>query len=141
MYDSILVPIDGTDSLDAVFPHTADIARRRGATVHVLYVVDDRAFLTLADDMQDDVLEEFQSKGEAALAEAERRFTDDGIDVTGEIRRGNPSEEIVATAAAEGIDLVTMGTHGDDAQETVLGSVSRAVASTADVPVLTVSLD
>ncbi|MFB6142144.1 MAG: universal stress protein [Halorientalis sp.] len=141
MYDDILFPIDGTESLDAVFPHVADIARRRGATVHVLYVVDDRAFLTLADEMQDDVLAEFRSRGEAALEEAQRRFADEDVAVTGEMRRGTPSEEILEYVGETGADLVAMGSHGDDAQETVLGSVSRTVAGSSPVPVLTVTLE
>lgn len=141
MYDEILFPIGDPDGLDEVFPHTADVARQRGATVHVLYVVDDRAFLTLAEDMQDDVVEEFRDEGETALAEAERRFDEAGIEMVGELRRGNPAEEILDYVAEAGIDLVTMGTHGDDPQETVVGSVSRAVTNRSPVPVLTVRLD
>jgi nucleotide-binding universal stress UspA family protein len=141
MYDHILFPIDGTDSLADVFPHTVDIARRRDATVHVLYVVDDRAFLTLAETMQDDVLEELRSEGEAALTEAERRFTDEGIDTASELRRGNPVEEILDYIDAAGVDFVTMGTHGGDSQEAVVGSVSEKVAKSATVPVLTVPIN
>ena len=141
MYDEILFPIGDADALDEVFPHTADVARRHDARVHVLYVVDDRAFLTLAEGMQDDVVEEFRAEGEAALTKAERRFGDEGIDVVGELRRGNPAEEILDYVTEADIDLVTMGTHGDDPQETVVGSVSRAVTNGSPVPVLTVRLD
>ncbi|MFB6164036.1 MAG: universal stress protein [Haloarculaceae archaeon] len=140
MYDEILFPIDGSASLDAVYPHAADAAARHGATVHVLYVVDDRAFLTLADEMQDDVIGEFRAEGEAALDWAQRRFADDGVDVVTELRRGSPAEEILTYAEAAGVDLVTMGTHGPDSQETVVGSVSETVVKSSPVPVLTVRL-
>lgn len=140
MYEQILFPIDGTESLAEVYPHTAEIAAHRDATVHVLYVVDDRAFLTLADGMQDDVVEEFQAEGQAAIDEASRRFDEKGIDVVDELRRGNPAEEILDYVEVNDVDLVTMGSH-DEYQETVVGSVSQTVAKSAPVPVLTVNLD
>lgn len=140
MYENILFPIDGTDALEEVFPHTADIGRRRGATVHILYVVDDRAFLTLADEMQDDVIEEFRAEGQAVLSTAERRFEDENISTVSELRRGNPAEQILEYVSDADIDLVTMGTHGDDYQESVVGSVSQKVAKSATVPVLTINV-
>lgn len=140
MYDEILLPIDGAASLDAVFPHAADLARRHDAVVRLLYVIDDRAFLTLADEMQDDVLAEFRAEGEAALGRARRRFDDEGIDAVEELRRGNPAEEILDYAAARDVDVVAMGTHGADSQASVVGSVSGAVVERADAPVLTVPL-
>jgi nucleotide-binding universal stress UspA family protein len=141
MYDHILLPIDGTESLAEVFPHTLDAADRRDATVHLLYVVDDRAFLTLAEGMREEVLEEFRNEGEAAIAEAESRFADEGVETTTELRRGNPVEEILDYVDATPIDLVTMGTHDDDSQESVVGSVSQKVVKRAPVPVLTVKVE
>ncbi|WP_246984132.1 universal stress protein [Halorientalis marina] len=141
MYDHILLPIDGTESLSEVFPHTLDAADRRDATVHLLYVVDDRAFLTLADGMREEVIEEFRSEGEAAIDEAESRFADEGVETTTELRRGNPVEEILDYIDTAPIDLVTMGTHDDDSQESVVGSVSQKVVKRAPVPVLTVKIE
>jgi nucleotide-binding universal stress UspA family protein len=139
MYDDILVPIDGTDSLDAVFPHTADIARRRDATVHVLYVVDDRAFLTLDDEMKDDVVENLRQEGAAAVGEASEQLDAADVEVTTAITKGKPADEIIAYVEENGIDLVTMGTRGDDT-ENLLGSTAQTVVANAPAPVLTVNL-
>jgi len=141
MYDHILLPIDGTESLAEVFPHALDAADRRDATVHLLYVVDDRAFLTLADGMREEVVEEFQREGEAAIEEAEARFADEGVETTTELRRGNPVEEILDYIDSAPVDLVTMGTHDDDSQESVVGSVSQKVVKRSPVPVLTVKIE
>jgi nucleotide-binding universal stress UspA family protein len=92
MYDDILVPTDGSDSVDAVLEHTVDIARRRDATVHVLYVIDDQAFLTLDDEMKDEVLAEMQSEGERALDAVASKTEPEGLETVTSIRRGRPAE-------------------------------------------------
>ena len=141
MYEHILLPIDGTESLSQVSPHTLEAAAGRDATVPLLYVVDDRAFLTLADGMREDVLEELRSEGEVAIEEAEARFAEAGVETTSELRRGDPVEEILDYVADGDVDLVTMGTHDDDSQESVIGSVSQKVVKRSPVPVLTVKIE
>ncbi|WP_338739321.1 universal stress protein [Haloplanus salilacus] len=141
MYEEILLPTDGSESMDTVVDHAADVAGRRDATVHVLYVVDDRSFLTLQDGMQTDVEDELRAEGESATASVADRLDDAGVTVRTAIRKGDPGDEILAYAEASGIDLVVMGTHGDDYQQTMLGSVSQKVVTMADVPVLTVGID
>lgn len=141
MYEEILLPTDGSESMDAVVDHAADVAARRGATVHVLYVVDDRSFLTLQDGMKTDVEDELRAEGETATASVADRLDDAGVTVRTEIRKGDPGDEILTFADEVGVDLVVMGTHGDDYQRTMLGSVSQKVVTMADVPVLTVGID
>ncbi|MFB6302948.1 MAG: universal stress protein [Haloferacaceae archaeon] len=141
MYDDILLPTDGSDSSAAVVDHAAAIASDRDATVHVLYVVDDRAFLTLADDLRDDVREELEAEAATATAAAREALESRGIEVTTTVREGDPAEEILATIAEEGIDLVTMGTHGANYRQNMVGSVSARVVAEASVPVLTVRVD
>lgn len=140
MYDRILVPTDGGDASSKVFAHAADIATRRDATVHVLYVVDDRAFLTLDDAMQDEAVEQLRAEGRGALSDAKQTFEAEGVTVETELRRGDPGEEILDYADESGVDLVVMGTRRGDFEKSMLGSVSREVVTSADVPVLTVSL-
>lgn len=141
MYDDILLPTDGDDSMDDVYAHALDLARRHDATVHVLYVVDDRAFFTLATDLVDDVVGELEAKGEDATAAARDRFESEGIETHAVLRRGNPAEEIIDYVETAGIDIVTMGTHGSNYQENMVGSVSARVVADAPVPVLTVNIN
>jgi nucleotide-binding universal stress UspA family protein len=141
MYEEILLPTDGSESMDAVVDHAADVAARRDATVHVLYVIDDRSFLTLQDGMQTDVEDELRAEGERATASVADRLEEVGVAVRTSIRKGDPGDEILAYGDEVGADLVVMGTHGDDYQRTMLGSVSQKVVTMADVPVLTVGID
>ena len=140
MFDRILLPTDGADSMDTVVRTAADIADRRDAAVHVVYVVDDRAFLTLDDEMQDRVVAELNGEGEAATERTATRLREAGIDVTTAIRQGDPAEEILACVEAADADLVTMGTRRGDYANSMMGSVSQKVVARSPVPVLTVNL-
>jgi nucleotide-binding universal stress UspA family protein len=141
MYDDILLPTDGTESMAAVYRHTIDLAKRHDATVHVLYVVDDRAFLTLAPDLVDDVVGELEGEGDEATAAALDRLDSGEVEARAVLRRGSPAEEIIAYVEEAGIDIVTMGTHGANYRQNMVGSVSARVVADAPVPVLTVNVN
>jgi nucleotide-binding universal stress UspA family protein len=139
MYDDILIPTDGGEGVDAVLDRAVDIAPD-DSTVHVLYVVDDRAFLTLDDEMKTDVLEDLQAEGTDAVGTVAAELEAAGLEAVTAIRRGTPAEEIVAYAESEDVDVVTMGTQGDDYTQNILGSTAEKVVADASVPVLTVDL-
>jgi nucleotide-binding universal stress UspA family protein len=141
MYDTVLLPTDGSEAMETVVEHARDIAARRGAAVHVLYVMDDRAFLTLDDSLVPDVTERLRDQGEHATAEAAEAFATEGLDVTTELREGTPADEIVAAAKNHGADLVVMGTHGTDPARDMLGSTAQKVVTASPVPVLTVTVE
>ncbi|WP_435068975.1 universal stress protein [Haloplanus sp. C73] len=140
MYDDILLPTDGSESMDAVVDHAADIAARRDATVHALYVVDDRSFLTLQEGMKSDVVAGLREEGETATTEVASRLESEGVTVRTAIRKGNPADEVLDYIDEAGIDLVVMGTHGADYERNMLGSVSQKVVTMSAVPVLTVNI-
>ncbi|AZH26612.1 universal stress protein [Haloplanus aerogenes] len=140
MYEDILLPTDGSESMDAVIDHAADIAARRDATVHALYVIDDRSFLTLQEEMKGDVVDGLRAEGETATTAVASRLEADGVTVRTAIRKGNPADEVLDYVEEVGIDLVVMGTHGADYERNMLGSVSQKVVTMSDVPVLTVNI-
>ncbi|MFB6089940.1 MAG: universal stress protein [Halobellus sp.] len=140
MFERILLPTDGTESMDAVVETAADIAVERDAEVHVLYVIDDRAFLTLQDEMKSEVVAELEGEGEAAVDRAATRLREAGIDVTTAIREGDPAEQILAYSDEVSVDLITMGTRQGDYTNNMMGSVSQKIVARAEVPVLTTNL-
>ena len=140
MYHDVLVPTDGGSSVDQVLEHTLDIADGRDVTAHVLYVVDDRAFLAMDDEMHADVLENLEAEGEAAVARVAETLEAAGIETTTHISQGDPAERIVAYVEDEGIDLVTMGTQASNYEKNMLGSTSQKVVTKSPVPVLTVDV-
>jgi len=108
--------------------------------VHALYVIDDRSFLTLQDDMKGDVVDGLRTEGETATTTVASQLEAEGVTVRTAIRKGNPADEVLAYADKNGIDLVVMGTHGADYERNMLGSVSQKVVTMSAAPVLTVNI-
>ncbi|GAA5433521.1 universal stress protein [Haloarcula japonica] len=140
MYSDILVPTDGSASMKQVLEHTIDIADGRDVTVHALYVIDDRAFLSMDDEMQDEVLENLRTEGEEATSVVRDTLEQEGIEVSTAIQRGKPADCIVSYVADADIDLITMGTQADKYEKNMLGSTAQKVVTKSSVPVLTVDV-
>jgi nucleotide-binding universal stress UspA family protein len=140
VYDAILVPTDGSDTAEAAVDHAIDLATRYDATLHTLYVVEEPP---TDEGAAPDVLDALETTGKRAIQRAvDRARTADIGTVEGQVAEGPPHKAIVDYVAAEGIDLVVMGTHGRTGLDRMLiGSVAEKVVRTAPVPVLTVSLE
>lgn len=140
VYDRILVPTDGSDAMETVFDHAADLAGKYDAAIHVVHVLDRRAFLTLDEGMKADVEAELEAQGEQAVAAAADRFEADGLTVTTACRSGDPAEELSAAVAEADVDLVVMGTERGEFSRSMMGSISGKLTANVDVPVLVVNL-
>lgn len=140
MYDNVLLPTDGTPAMEAVIEHARNVANQQDGCVHVLYVIDDRAFLTLDDERIPDVADSLREEGVSAVGTATEALANEDFDVTTEIREGDPADEILAAADEHDADLVVMGTHGADPTRNLLGSVSRKVVTLSSTPVLTIDV-
>jgi nucleotide-binding universal stress UspA family protein len=139
MYETILVPVDGSAGAEAAAAHAVDLATIHGATVHALYVVDVRMSPISADMDHDEVVALVDESGERPTAAVIDRAERAGVPSVEAIRLGIPHRVIEAYAGEEGVDLVVMGTHGRTGIEHALvGSVTERVVRTLDVPVLTV---
>ncbi|WP_440992051.1 universal stress protein [Haloarchaeobius baliensis] len=141
MYESILVPTDGSEGAIQAAERALDMAERHDATLHVLYVVDVR--MSPIDSKMDHeevlrLLEEVSGKPTTPVVELAE---DRDISVTEAIRIGVPHEIIRGYVDENGIDLVVMGTHGRTGLEhALLGGTTDKVVRTSSVPVLTVPL-
>ncbi|WP_049924930.1 universal stress protein [Halopiger goleimassiliensis] len=139
MYDDVLIPTDGSETVSETLAHALSIASDNEATVHALYVVDSRITAAAADDATD-LERSLEEEGQAAIEDVVDRAADAGLETVGDIRKGTPAKTILEYAADEGIDLIVIGTRGKSPREKVtsLGSVSERVVDNADVPVLVV---
>ncbi len=136
MYDDILYPTDGSEASAATFPHVVSQAEAFDARVHLLYVVNTTyAGVGAAGKTSVNSLRE---RGDAVLAEFERRLAESGIDAVARTREGDPHTEIKGYSDDE-VDMIVMGTRGRGGIEKyLLGSVTEKVVRTADVPVFTI---
>jgi len=140
-FDDILVPTDGSTTADRATDHALALAERSGATVHALSVVDVQAMASGLDMGAGlpDVIEHLTDQREDAVDAVCERASDRGIDCETTVFEGAPVQAITDYVDDNGIDMVTMGTHGNSGIERLLlGSVAERTIRTSDVPVLAV---
>lgn len=141
MYDDILVPTDGGERMDAVIERAVDIAAQRGGTLHALSVVDSNVSLTLDEQLTDAVEAELETNAERAVERVVDAASEAGVEGDTTVRRGRPSEEILAHAEAIDADLIVMGTRGANGHERqMLGSVSQDVITESSRPTLVIPI-
>lgn len=136
MFEEVVVATDGSASVDRAVSAGLDLAERFEATVHALYVVDEREVSASPATVRGQLEGELERRGRDAVADVAGR-TD--RTVTTAVRTGDPSVAIVRYADAVGADLVVTGTRGRHGEgRLLLGSVAERVVRRCPVPVLTV---
>ena len=140
MHDRILVPTDGSPSMEEVIAYAHELATVHGAEIRGLYVVDTGGYATLpVESSWNGVTEILKEEGRLAL-EAIRELSD-SVPVETTVERGEPSTEIVEYARDHNCDTIVMGTHGRGGiDRLLLGSVAERVVRSAPVPVVTLSV-
>jgi nucleotide-binding universal stress UspA family protein len=119
----------------------ADLARRYGATVTLLFVSDpgEIAGSPLPEDVKAQLRSAVMDANAQMLAGVARGFS--GIEVRSQQLEGKP-ERVIATEAAEGAyDLIVMGSQGLGLREdelSTIGSVTDRVLRRVKCPVLVV---
>ena len=139
MYDTILIPTDGSDHSTRAAEHGLYLADVFDATVHVISAVDVQAAAGPFD--VGGVVSEFVEELETAATEAIDdilALTSDPSTVETAVLEGDPEEVIMDYAADHDVDLLAMGTHGRDGLDRyVAGSVCESTLRHASMPVLT----
>lgn len=141
---NVLVATDFSEASDAALTYGRTLARMFGATLHVLHVTENvylrsfgsEAYVPAVPDLQAEVDEAARKQLDALVIDSDGS----GPATRKVLRTANaPAREIIEYAAAEGIDLIVMGTHGRTGfAKLFLGSVAERVLATAPCPVLTV---
>lgn len=140
MYETILVPTDGSETIQRTLPHALRLAADTAATVRALSVVDIRSVQAAGDDDRAGVDAELTAAAEAAVAEVADAAAAEGLDVETSVRRGTPDKEIVKESNESAADVIVIGTDGKTPREKLrsLGSVSERVVDNAEVPVFVI---
>jgi nucleotide-binding universal stress UspA family protein len=139
MYDSILIPFDGSDEGLRGAKHGVGLAKTCGATVHALYVIDlpgAPRTVYIRDD-EEEMREEYHAYGEEVTGDVCEMAKEAGVDCVAAIRSGSPPEEIVDYAKDEGIDAIVLGSAYRGKFRALLGSTAEKVVRTSEVPVIT----
>ncbi|RDI71021.1 universal stress protein [Halopelagius longus] len=142
MYDSILVPTDGSEGTAVALEHALDIAKTRDATVHALSVVDRRIRMAAGVEQREAVANSLHDRAIEAVEAVADAARDADVQATTAVRKGVPYRCILDYADEHDVDLVVMGTHGRTGRDKLasLGSVTERVVQNTNRPVLVVSI-
>lgn len=144
MYDSILVPFDGSEPAEAAAETAVRMADTVDADLSILAVVEP-PYYSRTEPVSDDPLpdepdrEDLGTRWLQAIGRVEATAADAGVTCRTTVELGTPHEAIKARVDRSDTDLVAMGTHGRTGLDRLLlGSVTERALRTLDVPVLAV---
>lgn len=152
MYEHLLVPLDGSPAAERVLEHAEAIAAAFGSTVTLLratvsaemVILETSAGEGVAGDVgpaldPDPIVEADEVSATEYLEAVAARLRQRKLTVNVEHIEGSASDVIVERAAALGVSLILMTTHGRGGLgRLVFGSVADAVLRHASSPVLLV---
>lgn len=140
----IVVPLDGSPLAESVLPVAETLARRCGAPLVLLRVVESFP-VSFADPTgmaginYQAVLDGLQEAAESYLRHAAATLQGKALPVQWLAPMGTPAEKIVSDAHDHPGSLVVMATHGHSGVvEVLVGSVTRRVVQQGNTPVLVV---
>lgn len=138
MYETILVPTDGSAAAMDAAEHAYSLGERYEATVHVLSVVRQSESASIVG-QGTDKLETLREEG----TESTQCIVDEGLsrdlEMIGAVEIGNPDRTILKYATEHGVDIIVMSTHGrSGVGRFLMGSVTEQVIRDGDIPVLAI---
>ena len=137
MYSSVLVATDGSDNSDFAVRNAVNIAKKNGAPLTVLFVLDPDKMSGLAGalDTSENISEAAREISSEAFSKAEEMGREAGVQVFTKILHGHPADMIAEESANH--DLCVCGSLGrTNAKRAMIGSVAEKVVRSAYCPVL-----
>jgi nucleotide-binding universal stress UspA family protein len=135
----ILVPVDFSEASRNAACYARALARRTGARLSLLHVVDPVSFDYSMVGASEEVMRELSQARAAHARRAIDTLVDSASAVNRELSEGDPATEILQRIESDETDLLVMSTRGAGAVKRVLGvgSVTLHVLASAECPVLT----
>ena len=141
MYHNILVPLDGSKRAEAILPHVEDLAKRYGAKVVFMSVVEFEPLVIAPEPMysgfdpQD--LQQRVKELENYLADWQQEFRKNDIEAELIVSDGPIVQEIIKVAEQKAVDLIAMASHGRTGlARAFYGSVAAGILHRVDRPLL-----
>jgi nucleotide-binding universal stress UspA family protein len=143
MYNTILVPLDGSRRAEAVLRHVEELALRYAATVILIRVVDLAPPIGVAEQayarLRQNEMERKRTEAASYLAGMQGIFREKGIATRTRVVYGPVVAAIIAAAQRENADLIALASHGWSGLSRVFyGSVAAGVLQRIDRPLLLV---
>jgi nucleotide-binding universal stress UspA family protein len=142
MFTNILLPTDGSDLATKAVDAGIELAKRLGAKVTIVTVVEPFHVITVNAAQLEDTRATYErhaaEHARQVLAATAAKAEAVGVSASQLTRTGDhPAEEIIAAAGEVGADLIAMASHGRRGLSALmLGSQTAKVLSRTEIPVL-----
>ena len=132
MFERILVPLDGSENGEIVFPYCADLAAKFASTI-ILVTVSEAATVDI-DHLYRTYLDHALGKMRQQL---EASMAPEAVTLESEVLFGDPAREILRTAEDKGARLILLASHGTSAEGPwLLGHIAAKVLRATKRPVM-----
>lgn len=144
MYQTILVPVDGSETAERGLQEALKLAQVMKSKLHLLNVVDEYPLMVEMASVvnAEELRQSMRQYADGVLAKASQAAGKLGIAAEShraEITSGRVASVILSKARELGCDLIVMGTHGRRGlSRSLLGSDAELVLRSSGVPVLLV---
>jgi nucleotide-binding universal stress UspA family protein len=145
MFNTILVPVDGSENAKKALSVACLLANQADATLHILHIPEELSHETtlvwgIGAIAVEASRQERDDIGQQVVEKAAQAARDKGVTkIETAIGRGDPARTIVSEAKTRGVEAIIMGSRGlSDLRGLVVGSVSHKVSHAAECTVITV---
>lgn len=142
MYDTILVPLDGSKRAEAILPHVRSFGRSVQSKVILLTALEHKTFVS-AEGIQSQLdageLERRMKAAEEYLGNLSEEFRRMDIQTEHKVIYGSPVDVIIQVAEEEDAGLIAIASHGRSGLGRVFyGSIAAGLLQRVDRPLLVV---
>jgi nucleotide-binding universal stress UspA family protein len=143
MYNTVLVPLDGSHRAEGILPHVEKLALQFKSKVIFLQVVEPPLHPAPGGpDGRHEYQIEFKQKQDeitAYLAGIQQGFLNTGIEANAVVEQGDVVKTIISVAQSENADLIAIASHGRSGLSRVFyGSVAAGILQKIDRPLLVI---
>jgi nucleotide-binding universal stress UspA family protein len=140
-YQTILVPLDGSERAEKILPHVEELARKFAAKLILLQVIEPAEVGKSARDPGSifvvGLLEERMRQARAYLDDLQEQLHMKRVSASGRAEHGPIVSTILKVAAQENADLIAIASHGRTGLARVFyGSVAAGLLHQTDRPLL-----
>jgi nucleotide-binding universal stress UspA family protein len=139
--EKILVPLDGSETSEAVLPSVERLASAFGAGICLLQVVPTMVIPVTMEGYAncEQITAACFKEGEAYLSKIEKRLKAKGFHVESLLLNGDEAQRILEQGDRKDITLIAMTTHGrSGVSRWVMGSVAEKIVRHATKPIFLV---
>lgn len=140
MYETILVPVDGSENSKQAVKEAAKLAKQFGSTLQIVSVASDQRYVQYGVTLGQDVMQSFQERAEEILDDARETVEKMGVKVETHFVVGIPKIQIAKELPKKyNASLIVMGKSGvNGISRAILGSTTAYVVRHSTVNVMVI---